>query len=66
MKDSAVFIVMNRNPIFKLVPSDIGKDMQIRGKVSKGSHSLGFCAAGSPNEAPHQVEIENLTISQDP
>ncbi len=55
VKDSAVFIVLDGSPIFKILPSDIGANIRIRGEVNRGSHSLGFCAAGSPNEAPHQV-----------
>ena len=57
VKDSAVDIVLDKTPIFKILSSDNGQRIGIRGKVSSGTHTLGFCTAGSPNEAPHQVVI---------
>jgi hypothetical protein len=57
VKDSAVYIVLDKTPIFKLLPSDNGQRIGIRGKVSSGTHTLGFCTAGSLHEAPHQVAI---------
>ena len=55
VKDSAVFITLNQQPIHKISPKDNGKTIKVAGNVNKGTYRIGLCTYGSPDESIHQV-----------
>ncbi len=64
VKDSAVYVLFDGQVIHKILPTENGKNIKLKGRVSQGSHKIGFCMIGAQNEAPHQVTIANIRISQ--
>ena len=63
VKDSAVFITLNQQPIHKILPIDNGKTIKVAGNINKGTDRIGLCTYGSPQEPIHQVQISNFAVS---